>query len=254
MRSLGKALLVATMIVSLVAPGVARADPPVCPDVAPTDAQVESRLSWLDAQFADHEDDVRRWYTLFAVAHGLLGSVNLTMALSTNDDLARIDLSVNTIGSFLGLITLLISTPPILGAGDMMRALDRTSSEARLASLRLAEARLQRSAEATAFVRSEFTSLLSTGYVAAASITLIALGRTTGGILHAVGGSLIAQGRLLLHPTGAMHAWRRYRARHPDAACAPLEGIAQASEGPGFALAPAGLGQGGYGLSFSMTF
>lgn len=235
-------------------PGRVAADEIACPVEAPSDDEVQRRLRWLDARFADTEDDVRRWFGAFVILHGLLTGVQLTLALATPDDDARIDFIVNTTGSGLGLLTLLISTPPILGAGEMMRGLPRATPEERLASMRVAEARLLRSAEASGFVRGPLASLASTAYVAAAAMTLLFLDRTTGAMVHAAGGTILAQGRLLLHPTGAIDAWRVYSRHHPDAGCTPEGASARYDDGVRFALSPAGLAPGGVGLALTLAF
>jgi hypothetical protein len=235
-------------------PRAALADEVACPEVAPSDTEVTRRLRWLEGRFADTEDDVRRWFAGFIVLHALLTGVQLTLALSSPDDESRKDFIVNTIGSGLGLVTLLISTPPILGAGDMMRSLPRDTPDDRLASMRVAEARLRRSAEASSFVRGPLASLLSGGYIAAAATTLLLLDRPTGAMIHAAGGTILGQGRLLLHPTGAIDSWRVYQHHHPDAGCIPEGGVARYDAGVRFAVAPVGLGPGGAGLGLTLAF
>ncbi|MDQ3031048.1 MAG: hypothetical protein M3Y87_01420 [Myxococcota bacterium] len=248
--------LAAILALSLLAlpPGAARADEVACPEVGPDDAEVQRRLRWLEARFADTEDDVRRWFGAFIVLHGLLTGVQLTLALATPDDQSRIDFIVNTTGSGLGLVTLLLSTPPILGAGDLMRSLPRDTPEDRLASLRIAEARMRRSAEASGFVRSPLPSLATTFYVAAGGITLLLLDRPVGAILHAAGGTVLGQGRLLLHPTGAIDAWRTYLHHHADAGCTPEGASARYDAGMRFAISPSGVGTGGAGLALTLSF
>lgn len=251
------ALVALALLAAALAPcGAARADEVACPDVPPSDVEVERRLAWLDRRFADTEDDVRRWYTGFVVFHTLLTGVQLTLALGARDLESSIDPIANTISSGLGLATLLISTPPILGAGDMMRALPRDTPQDRLASLRVAEARLRRSAEGSAFVRGVFSSVASALYVDAAAITVLALGRTSGAFLLGIGGTIIGQGRILLHPTGAIDAWNVYRRHHPDAGCTPEGGLARYDGAADlrFAVAPVGLGAGGAGLALSLAF
>lgn len=235
-------------------PRTVLADDVACPEVGPPDAEVQQRLRWLEARFEDHEDDVRRWFGIFVVLHGLLTGVQLTLALATPDDQQRIDFIVNTTGSGLGLMTILISTPPILGAGEMMRSLPRDTPEARLASMRIAEARLRRSAEASGFVRGPLASLASAGYVAAASVTLLLLERTTAAFVHAAGGTLLAQGRLLLHPTGTIDSWRSYLRHHPEAGCTD-EGARAGYDGSlRFAVSPGALAPGAAGLGLTLSF
>lgn len=237
-------------------PAAARADPPACPDVAPSDAEVTRRLAWIERSFERDEDDVRRWYAGFIVAHTLLAGANVALAFgvdaqSNMDEEAwwhtpAASFFVNATGGTLGLLTLLISTPPILGATDTVRALPRGTPEERLSSLRLAEQRLQRSGDAAAFVRGPVASVASTLYVGAAAATLVLLELPVPGLVHAIGGTILAQGRLLLHPSGPLLAWRTYQAHHPDAACADLlEPMARYDAGgPRIAIVPTGLGLG----------
>lgn len=251
-----RATAIGTLVVCLTAAGPrsrAQADEPSrCPDAAPSPAEVDARLAWIERHVAEDEDDVRRWFGAFAVIHALLAGVQVTTALAATEDGPRIDSIVNATGGALGLVTLLASTPPILGAGDALRALPRDTDAARLASLRIAEARLRRHAEAASFVRSEFASLVSIAYVEAASLTLLALGRTTAALIHAAGGVVLGQGRLLLHPTGPIAAWRTYQARHPDAACS--EEAPTAEDAPEVAVSAAPVGAGGAGVGLTLRF
>lgn len=226
----------------------ARADPPACPDTPPDDAEVTRRLDWIERVIDRDEDDVRRWYAAFVVAHTLLAGVNVALAFAadvgSNADQEvwwrsrAAPFVVNATGSTLGLITILASTPPILGAGDFVRRLPRGTPGERLVSLREAERRLQRDHDAVAFVRGPLASVASAVYVGAASSLLLAFDHTVPAMIHALGGTVLAQGRLLLHPTGPLEAWRTYASRHPDAACDPIETIARYDETPRLAIAP----------------
>jgi hypothetical protein len=243
------ALLVAAAV--LAAAVRARAEPPACPDAPPADDEVRERLTWIERRIDENEDDVRRWFTAFVVLHGALAGANATIAISTPDDPQRIDMTVNTISSTLGMLTLLGAFPPILGAGDSVRGLPRATAEERLRALRVAESLLRRSADASSFVRSEGASLLSAGYVTAASLTLLFLERPAAAVVHAIGGALLGQGRLLLHPAGIVGAWKRYFARYPDAGCEPPSSVAP--EGLRLAVAPA-LGPGHAGVALGVRF
>lgn len=247
-----------------VAPMIARADPVACPDAAPHDTEVVRRLAWIESVVERDEDDTRRWYGSFIVVHILLGGVNVALAFAADSGGTNIDsgawwrssafpFAVNATGGTLGLLTLLIAPPAILGAGDFLRSLPRATPEERLGSLREAERRLSRDHDTASFVRGPLASLASTVYVAAASMTLLFLDHVAPALIQAIGGSILAQGRLLLHPAGPIDAWRTYRAHHPDAGCQSLEqSLGQASSGYDavrFALEPSGLG-----LTFGIVF
>ncbi|WP_236518003.1 hypothetical protein [Sandaracinus amylolyticus] len=255
LRSIASGLAVSLVASALcfANPCVVRADPPACPADPPSDAEVQRRLAWIERHVDPTERDTRWWFTGFLALHGLLTGVQLTLAIATPDDDARPDFIVNTISSGLGLITMAITTPPILGAGEFIRGLPRDTPEARLDAMRAAERRLQQSAEASGFVRSELSALASALYVEAASLTLLFLGRTSGAFLLAGGGVVLGQGRLLLHPTGAIDAWRTYSARHADAGCESDAPVASAP-GPSLAVSPSVPGPGGVGVSLQLAF
>jgi hypothetical protein len=87
--------------------------------------------------------------------------------------------------------------------------------------------------------------------VSAVASLLIGLGRTTGGYILAAGGVVLGQGRLLVHPDGILHEWRRYWYLHPDAGCdAPVAAPTAALR---FDVTPLGFAGGG-GIGFSLRF
>jgi hypothetical protein len=139
-----------------------------------------------------------------------------------------------------------------VGAGGTLDAMPEDTPEQRLAKLVRAEHLLHDSADSTAFVRGPLASLLSAGYVAvAASIQIVGFGREAGGWILVAGGILLGQGRLLVHPDGALHDWRRYRFAHPDAGCEP---VVRASAPPiAWRLLPTTM-PGGAGLGLTLTF
>ena len=242
---------IAAVAVLAVAVPSARADGAECPEIAPSDAEVTRRLAWIGARFEDTEDDVRLWWGGFVAFQTLLVGIQLTLLFAADEDSERIDPIVSGTGSAVGLATLFAFFPPILGAGDLMRSLPRETPEERLASLRVAEARLRASAAASSDVRNDISAVVSLVYNEAASLTLLFLGQTIPAFMQAGGGILVGLGRMLLHPTGAIDAWRRYSARHPDAGC---EAVAARDGGLRFAIAPVGLGPGGGGLGLALGF
>jgi hypothetical protein len=203
---------------ALLGPGVAHAQT-TCPETDVPDAEVTRRLEWIEARLADTEVQVRHWYTGFIAFQSVLLGVNLVLAFAavTDDDLY--DPIVSGFGAAVGLSTILIFTPPVLGSGDALRALPRGSPEERLSSLRIAERRLRVSGEAALDLRSDLSGILSALYTEAAALTLLFLGETVSAFLQAAGGMFVGLGRILLHPMGAATAWRIYRSRHPEAGC-----------------------------------
>jgi hypothetical protein len=220
----------------------------------PSDADVQRRLQWLETRVADIESDVQLWFMGFGILHAALTSINFAIAVGISDDQERIDYIVNGTGGVLGLATLLISTPPIIGASTMIRSLPRTTPDERLAAMRLVEARLRQSAESSEFVRSPLASLLSAGVVEAGALTLLFFDRPIAALLLAGGGTVVGQGQILLHPTGAIDAWRMYLRRYPDAGCIPEGTAVRLDSSVRFAISPAALDRGSAGIAFTLSF
>jgi hypothetical protein len=243
----------AVILVASLAPRVALAqdDESRCDEFGLDDAEVTARLHDVRARIERNEPDVRHWLTAFSVLHAALLGGELVLGFTASSDGGRVDAIIGAISSGLGLATLLVSFPPIVGAGGTLDAMPEDTPEQRVAKLVRAERLLHDSADATAFVRGPLASLLSAGYVAAAaSIQIVGFGREVGGWLLAAGGIVLGQGRLLLHPDGALHDWRRYRFLHPDAGCA-----APTPAAPPIAwrLLPTAM-PGGGGLGFTLSF
>ena len=138
---------------------------------------------------------------------------------------------VNATSSTLGLLTLIVVGSPLMGAGGSLDAMSAATPEERLFKLRTAEDMLRRASNAVEFAHGWFPATASAVYVAGAATTLLAgFGRLSAAYTHGIGGAIIGLGRLLLRPTGARTAWRRYRRAHPDAACEePVAAAPQAS-------------------------
>lgn len=214
--------LAVLVLLALWAPRPDRAlaqDETACDEV-PDDAAVRARIAEVRAAIGAHEPDMRHWWTAFLIVHGVMGGVQLTLFVSAPEDGPRADFGMQALSSFLGMSTLLISTPPLMGAGGTLDGMAEDTEEARLVKLESAESLLRRSADAVSFVRGPISSLLTTGYGEAASLVLLlAFNRPTAAMLLAAGSALLGQGRLLLHPWGIRDAWRDYQRRHPDAGC-----------------------------------
>lgn len=238
MRALLPCLVVLTVAsASLAAP--ARADdPPACEELS--DEEVSARLREVRAQVALHEPDTRHWATAFLSLHLAMVGVQLSLAISADNDGARADGWTGTVSSALGVATMLISWPQLIGAGGAIDDLPQGNASERRYALAMAEQRFRRSADQVSFVRSPFTTVLNALYVGAAgSFVLLGWGRIVGGFLLSIGGSVLSQGRVLLFPSGIRDAWLRYQRRHPDAACDP--GPAPIP-GPSLTVLPSGFG------------
>ena len=75
--------------------------------------------------------------------------------------------------------------------------------------------------------------------------------RTTGALILAAGGVVLGQGRILLHPDGILHEWRRYRFLYADAGCAAP--VAAPTASLRWELGPAAM-PGGGGIGLTLTF
>jgi hypothetical protein len=223
-----------------------------CVDFGLDDADVTARLHDIRTRIERHEPDMRHWLMAFAVLHGALFGGEMVLGLTANGDGPRNEAIIGAISSGLGLVTLLTSFPPLVGAGGQLDAMPEDTPEQRVAKLVHAERLLRESAAATAFVRGPVASLLSAGYVAiVASLLATVFERTTGAYVLAAGGVVLGQGRLLLHPDGILHEWRRYLYQHPDAGCEPE--VAPPTPSIAWQLTPTAV-PGGGGIGFSLRF
>jgi hypothetical protein len=234
------------LLILLAALPAAAQDDARCDDV-PDDGEVRARIAEARGAIAAHEPDMRHWWTAFLIVHGVMGGVQLTLFGSAAEDGPRADFGMQALSSFLAMATLLISTPPLLGAGGTLDGMPEDTETARLTKLESAEALLRRSNDAVSFVRGPISSLRTTSYGEAASLVLLlAFNRPSAAIVLAAGSALLGQGRLLLHPWGIRDAWRAYQRRHPDAGC---DWAAPAAPALAWSIAPFGMG-----MSLSLRF
>lgn len=198
---------------------VARAQREGCVET-PSDAEVRQRLAILEGLVRDNEPPIRRWFTSFALLHGTMLSGALIFAISAEDESFRNTMIVSTVSSALGLGSLLVFVPPLMGAGDTLRSLPEDTPGERLHKMRVAEDVLRRASSSVDFLHGWFPATASTVYVLAASqVLLLGLDQLGGALSHSIGGAILGLGRILLHPTSPRDAWRRYARRYPDAAC-----------------------------------
>jgi hypothetical protein len=214
-------------------------EPDACPEL--TDEEVTARLREVRNTFEHHEPDMRHWATAFLSLHLTMVAVQASLAVTADNEGAIVDGWVGTISSSLGVITMLISFPPLLGSGGMMdEAVIATPRDRRIALAR-AEQRFRRDSDAVNAVRGPVNPILNAVYLGGVGIfTLAGWQRVTGAFITSAGGSVLAQGRALLHPSGIRDAWRVYLRRYPNAACEP--DIATAESSVQVNLVPFGLG------------
>lgn len=228
------------LLLVLASASSALAQATACTELA--DREVRARLAVLSGVVDREEPAVRRWFTSFALLHGVMASAAGILAASADDEGFRNEMLVGTLSSSLALLSLVVVGPPLLGAGTGLRALPEDTAAERLHKLRVAEDALRRDAAAIDFLRSWFPATASTLYVAAAAGTLLlALERPSGAITHSVGGAVLGLGRILLRPIGSRSAWRSYLRAHPDADCTEVPAVA---ERPDVAVVVQGLGLG----------
>jgi hypothetical protein len=210
----------------------------------PPDAQVRARLAALATRVEAEEPATRRWWTSFMLLHGTMATGAAILAGSAQDEGFRNEMLVGLASSALGFVSLVVLAPPMVGAGDGLRALPESTPEERLHKLRIAEGVFRRSAENIDLLRGWFPATLSSLYVTAAASTLLfAFERPSGAIIHSVGGVLLGLGRILLRPTDSRDTWRRYARAYPDATCDRAVVTARAPE-PRVTVVSQGLGLG----------
>lgn len=197
----------------------ARADRPACVE-SPSDAEVQRRLDVLEGLVRRNEPPIRRWFTSFALLHGTMLSGALIFAISADDQDFQNTMIVSSVSSALGLGSLLVFIPPMMGAGDTLGSLPDDTPVQRLHKMRVAEDILRRASDSVDFLHGWFPATASTVYVLAASqVLLLGLDQLGGALSHSIGGAILGLGRILLHPTSPRDAWRRYSRAYPDAAC-----------------------------------
>jgi len=240
----------ALALVLLLVPSVGHADDrPVCGET-PTDTEVTQRLRMLRDYVRQDEPAARRWYTSFMLLHATMAIVGGMLAgagaVDGNEN-QQVDMTVNTISSTLAMLTLVTSTPPLMGAGGTLDGMPVETPEDRLRALREAEDILRRDANAVDFVTSWLPATGTALYTSAAATTLlVAFDRVSGAFVHVAGGAILGLGRLLLRPTDSRDRWRHYHRRYPDAAC---EQVVATAPRPTFRI-----GAGGPGVAFSLHF
>lgn len=224
----------------LLAVATARADPPRCGE-PPSDEEVRRRLDLLDTHIRSEEPGVRRWFSSFVALHSTMAGGAALIAGFAEDEGFRNEMLVTMTSSSLAVISLLVTLPPLLGAGDQLRGYDEDTPEARHLKMRAAESLLRRDSDSIDFMQSWFPITMTSLYTASASVfNLVALERVRAAYTHAIGGAIIGLGRVLLRPMGPRDRWQRYRRAFPDAGC---EVVARAPS-PSLRVVAAGVGLG----------
>jgi len=232
---------------SLIASPVLADERPVCTD-PPSDREVSRRLEIVREYIRQSEPPARRWYTTFMLLHATMavGAGMIAIAADTNEG-QRIDMSVNTLSSTLAVLSLVVASPPMMGAGGTVDAMPTDTPAARLRALREAEDILRREANAIDFAQGWLPTTGSVLYTSGAAIVLLtAFDRVSAAFTLAGGGAVLGLGRLLLRPMDARARWRRYSNRFEDAAC---------EDAPAASIEPRlRIGLNGAGLGVSLTF
>ena len=215
----------------LIAPLVIAATP--CRSTNLTPEELDVRLAEVERIVADNEGNMDLWFGATYGVHAALVLGALTIANITDDDGTRDEMFVASVGSGLGLITLLIAQPPLIGAGQVAAGIP--DKKTRLWEL---EKILETTHAKVNRTQSWFNHGLSFAYTLGASIFLwFALDRKRAAITQFLGGQLIGQGRLLLQPDGARDEWEIYRDKYL-AGCGESAAVTE----PAVEIEPAGLG------------
>lgn len=189
---------------------VALAEP--CPP--PTDLQIEARITEVNRIFDDHEGPMTWWWTGFMGFHAAMAA-GMSIVYNTQDSHARQETAVGLVGSALGATTLFFVDPPLMRRASDLDPLPRDTPDARRRYLKVAESMLEEQANKSRFARSWLAHGMAFAYTTGAAIFVwLALDRPIGGLRNFLGGLVIGQGRILLHPTGAADAWDAYEERH----------------------------------------
>lgn len=218
----------------------------------PSDAQVQARIAELDAIFEDHAPAMDLWWTGFLGLHATMAAA-MSVVQNYQSDAAREETAVGIVGSALGATTLFLVTPPLLEAEAALVPLPRDTPAARRRYLAQAERLLAEQARKSRFADSWLARGIAFAYTTGAALFVwFALDRPLGALRNFVGGLVIGQGRIMLHPTGAADAWDEYRAHYVEGCGAPRPPRRAAPDpGPGLEL---GLGGAPGGLALTVRF
>lgn len=215
---------------SILAPLLIVAAPCRSTDLTPE--QLDERLAAAEKIVADNETNMAIWYGATYGVHSavLLGS--LVIANTGVEDAVRDGYYVAAVGSVLGLITLMLAEPPLIGAGEAVAGVEDKTK--RLAML---EAILQRTYEKNNRTQGWLSHTISALYSLGASAFIwFVVERKRTAVTQFIGGNLIGQGRILLQPDGAKDGWAQYRSEYL-ANCGE-----EVAEAPAVEVVPTGLG------------
>lgn len=190
------------------------------------------------------------WWTGFMGLHMTMAATMTTLQ-NFQAEPARQETAVGIVGSSLGALTLLLVTPPLLQAETRLGPIPLDTEQGRLQYLTQAEALLRAQANKTNFTRSWFARGVAFAYTTAAALFVWrVLDRPRGGLRNFVGGLVIGQARIMLHPTGAAEAWQAYQARYLDGCGAgPVSRLETEAPAPQLQF-----GAGPRGVAFTLRF
>lgn len=192
---------------------------------APTDAEIDTRITAIRAALERDELPSARWRWGWTATYATLAVANVTRAL-IGHALGTPDTAAGWIaatGSTAGMLNTLIIPPRGQYAAGEFRAVLRQRDTTRLDQMRAGEALLRKVAQNQDFN----SSVLS---VALRTVVPIAMGflleygyhLSIAAILNVAGGVIMGQVTVRTTPTAAIEAWQRYAQRWPDALGGPL--------------------------------
>lgn len=211
-----------------------------------SDAEVSARLQAVEGIFEDHAPAMNLWWTGFVGLHASMAA-GMSVVQNYQSEHARQETAVGIVGSALGAATLFLVTPPIIERERRLGPTPQDDPTARRRYLAAAERLLEAQANKTRFAQSWLARGIAFAYTTGAAIFVwLALDRPLGAVRNFVGGLVIGQGRILLHPSGAAEAYAAYRERYAGPCGAEVPAARRrppADVGPklGFAGGPRGL-------------
>ncbi|MGF1469657.1 MAG: hypothetical protein ACFCGT_26335 [Sandaracinaceae bacterium] len=213
----------ATCALTLALAGHAMLPGPVLAQRCETDEEVRRRLALVEAAVVDHEPSARRWWSSMTLLQGAIVVGASVLTVAADGEPLRNSLLVAAGGAGLGMLSLLLAVPPLMGGSGTLRSMPVSTPEERLAKLKVAESIMRRDASSAERFRGPLVAGYTAAYLFAASlIHLLAFDRASSAYIQAAGGVVVGFGRVLLRPTDSRTFWRRYTTTE-GGACFPAQ-------------------------------